>query len=97
MIPGLCLFIFGAFFQEVCAKSPKREFFNEIFKSDPSLFKLQKQPKYSSEDFWICSDGRKILIKDILKGTVSYYMSLIDQMFEILKKNVTHTRENENK
>ena len=88
MILGLCLFIFGAFFQEVCAKSPKREFFNEIFKSDPSLFKLQKQPKYSSEDFWICSDGRKILIKDILKGTVSYYMSLIDQMFEILKKKM---------
>ena len=48
----------------------QRRFFNNIFKSDSSFFKLKKQPTYSSQDEWKCADGRSVLIKDILKGNV---------------------------
>ena len=48
----------------------RRRFFNEMFKRDSTFFKLEKQPKYSSQDKWVCADGRTVLIKDILKGNV---------------------------
>ena len=41
-----------------------------MFKRDSTFFKLEKQPKYSSQDKWVCADGRTVLIKDILKGSV---------------------------
>ena len=48
----------------------RRRFFNEIFKRDSTFFKLEKQPRYSSQDKWVCADGRTVLITDILKGSV---------------------------
>ena len=78
MIRFLSFIIFGALFQDASAESSKRdnqknhhEFFNEIFKTDSTFFKIQKSPKYSSKDFWVCADGRKVLLTDILKGNVS--------------------------
>ena len=77
----LSFIIFGALFQDASAQSSKRDnrgnhhvqrrFFNEIFKTDSTFFKIQKSPKYSSKDFWVCADGRKVLLTKILKGNVS--------------------------
>ena len=76
MICFLSLVIFGALFQDANAESSKRELFNELFKSDSSFFKIQKSPKYSSKDFWICADGGQVLLTDILKGNVSYTFAI---------------------
>ena len=81
MIRFLNFIIFGVLYQDSSAQSPKRDnhgnhhvqrrFFNEIFKTDSSFFKIRKSPKYGSNDFWICADGRKVLLTEILKGNVS--------------------------
>ena len=81
MIRFLNFIIFGILFQDASAQSSKRDnhgnhhvqrrFFNEIFKTDSTFFKIQKSPKYSSKDFWVCADGRKVLLTKILKGNVS--------------------------
>ena len=71
MIRFFSFVIFGALLLDARAGSSKREIFNELFKSDSTFFKIQKSPKYSSKDFWICADGRQVLLTDILKGNVS--------------------------
>ena len=62
-----------------------RSFFNALLKSDSTFFKLQKPPRYLTYvdlqknmlkttkimDFWMCADGREVLLKDILQGNVS--------------------------
>ena len=49
----------------------QRRFFNKLLKNvwaPTSVFELRKLPIYNNEDKWICSDGREVLMKDILKG-----------------------------
>jgi len=86
MISFFTFIIFGALFQDASAESPKRDhqrnhhvqkrFFNALFKSDSTFFKLQKPPRYLAYvdlqknmqkttkimDFWMCADGREVLL-----------------------------------